>query len=366
MHDQYRQAVMLSPDFPAEPAAGDGLSLAESSLIVALWRHRGLLLVFLDVVSVASSFMLAYYIRFYAQFLAIKQVPVAGVGLYLKGAGLLAAMWAFFIWRDGGYESGLRGAGAPMLRIRSLLRSGIYAITMLMAISFMWRDMPPSRQVYLMTGVIACGTTVFVRLLFRSVDCDLAAQGVVIQRVVVIGMNERAQEFAERLQADACTIRIVGFMLLNSHDQRDVPVGKPILGTLDDIRTIHQKVPFHTLVLSSLEQAKVNSRADKKKIIEVINFCEEKHISLYMLPGSFDVAVAQHEVASLSGVPMIQLQDASLHPAYAVIKRVMDVFLSSAGLIVGMPIWLLIALLIKLTSEGPVIFAQNRAGLHGR
>jgi exopolysaccharide biosynthesis polyprenyl glycosylphosphotransferase len=100
--------------------------------------------------------------------------------------------------------------------------------------------------------------------------------------------------------------------------------------------------------------------------MEVVNFCEEKKISIYMLPSSFDIAVSPSEAGSFSGMALIRLRDASLNPVYALVKRVMDVSIALVVLVLGLPIWMLIALLIKLTSKGPVIFAQIRAGLHGR
>jgi len=101
-------------------------------------------------------------------------------------------------------------------------------------------------------------------------------------------------------------------------------------------------------------------------VLEVVNFCEKAGISLYMLPAAFDVAVSKREVGSFCEMPVIRLQDASLHTAYALVKRLMDLVLSAAGLLVGMPVWLLIAVLVKVTSKGPVFFTQIRAGLHGK
>ena len=65
-------------------------------------------------------------------------------------------------------------------------------------------------------------------------------------------------------------------------------------------------------------------------------------------------------------MPLIRLQDASLHPIYPVVKRVMDICISGAVILVGMPLWLIIALLIKLTSKGPVFYKQSRVGADQR
>ncbi len=68
----------------------------------------------------------------------------------------------------------------------------------------------------------------------------------------------------------------------------------------------------------------------------------------------------------MSDVPLIRLEDASVHCGYSATKRMMDMTLSLWGIVVGLPIWLAIAAAIKWTSKGPVFFKQTRIGLHGK
>jgi lipopolysaccharide/colanic/teichoic acid biosynthesis glycosyltransferase len=85
-----------------------------------------------------------------------------------------------------------------------------------------------------------------------------------------------------------------------------------------------------------------------------------------MVPGSFDVAVSPREMTTVSGTPVIRLRDASLHPVYAVVKRLSDIVIAGIVLVVGLPVWAGIAIAIAATSKGPVFFTQLRAGQHGR
>jgi len=365
--DEIRQERLPNDEPPSgEMVARGAEGEIEQGILLSFWRHRGGMLFLLDAIVVYSSFVVAYYLCFYAQFMAIKWVPVVEIESYLKGAALLSAVWVLLIWRTGGYESGLRGVGAPMLRLRSIVLSGFYALVVLMVISFMYRGLLLSRQVYLMTFVLASSIMVLVRLLFRAIDQDLAGQGVVIQRIVVVGLDDRAREFLERLHTDPMTIRVIGFVRRPAENDPDLCSGLPVLGSVDDIRSIYAKTFFDTLIVIAPVAGGEEESPGSGSIFSLLNFCEEKRIELYMLSGSYDIAVSQHEVGSLSGVPVIRLQDASLHPFYAVLKRLMDVTLSAVGIIIGMPVWLVIALLIKLTSKGPVFFVQTRIGLHGR
>jgi len=97
-----------------------------------------------------------------------------------------------------------------------------------------------------------------------------------------------------------------------------------------------------------------------------VNFCEARGVALYALPDALSVAVSENEVGTFSGMPVIKLRDAALHRGYAIVKRVMDLMIAVFVLLAGSPVWLGIAVLVKLTSRGPILFAQTRVGLHGR
>ena len=325
-----------------------------------LWRRKEVLLLVLDVLTVSSAFMFSFYLRFHAGIFELP--PVENTARYVKGAFLLAGIWVFFIWRDHGYASGFRGFGAPMLRIRSLLFSAAGAIGTLMVISFLFRDLLLSRQVYLTTTVIAFTVMVFTRLLFRAVERDLAAQNIGVKRILLLGEDRRVRDFAACLMSDH-----------PSYDLVNPPAegaGTPIFPasmSIEDIRSLYEEEPFDKIVLSMTEMERASDTEEHlARIIEILNYCEAQNIGLYALPDSYNVAVSQKEVASLSGLPLLRLQDAARHPGYAVVKRSLDVALSLLILGVGMPLWAAVALIIRFTSPGPVFFSQVRIGLHGR
>ena len=71
-------------------------------------------------------------------------------------------------------------------------------------------------------------------------------------------------------------------------------------------------------------------------------------------------------MGSYNGVPLLLLRDATQHPTYAAIKRVLDIILALMILALGAPLWLGIAIVIKLTSKGPVLYIQERTGMNGK
>ena len=340
----------------------------------SLWRHKEKLLFGLDVLTVFSAFMVSFYLRFRSDWFILP--PVEHTAQYVKGALLLTAIWVFLLWKRGGYASGFRGFGGPLVRYRTLVGAGLGAISTLMVISFLYRDLLLSRQVYLTTTVFALGMMTVTRLLIRFMEQDLAHEIKGVKRILLLGQERQACDFARRLDHDFpfyarvapggdSTVGDAGSV--GDTGNAGAGDGLPADTPLERIRALYEEAPFHKIVLSLGELgAALGPDRSLERLIELLNDCEARGITLYALPDSYNVVVNQSEVASLSGIPLLRLQDAARHPGYSVVKRILDVVVAATVLLVGMPLWAIIALLIRFTSRGPVFFTQTRIGLHGR
>jgi putative colanic acid biosynthesis UDP-glucose lipid carrier transferase len=87
--------------------------------------------------------------------------------------------------------------------------------------------------------------------------------------------------------------------------------------------------------------------------------------SIYFVPDVFAFDLVQGRLVEINGMPAISVCDTPFHGMDAVLKRVTDVVLASLALLVLAPLMLLLAIAVKLTSAGPVLFRQRRYGLHG-
>ena len=343
------------------------MKAAREARVVALRRYQGMLLLVLDMAIIAGSYMLAYYVRFFMQTLAIKVVPIVPPLLYVKNACLLAVLWSFLNWREGAFESNLSGVAAPMIRIRSLLVNGVYATAIMIVVSYMYRGPELSRQVFLLGVPTAIVGMSLLRYVARRLHLYLNARYGPSHSLVVVGSDSHATEFIRRLRESTESFGVRGTLGWGPDpgDGSAVP-DVPYLGCLADLPAVHARSPFTTLVLSVHELEGARGPLTPREIMKVVNFCEEHGIDLYSLPSFYDVSVAQTEVGSLSGMPLVLLRDAHLHPLYSVVKRGMDVVVSATVFLVGLPLWLLIAYLIKREDKGPVFFVQTRAGLNGK
>jgi len=101
-------------------------------------------------------------------------------------------------------------------------------------------------------------------------------------------------------------------------------------------------------------------------IYSLLNVCEEYGLCLYALTGAVPEDIRSFTCCLTPALTVRQLADLRPQPGHALIKRLLDVAIATSVLISGLPLWLLIAMLVKLGDNGPVFYVQWRAGKHGK
>jgi exopolysaccharide biosynthesis polyprenyl glycosylphosphotransferase len=338
-------------------------------LLLALWNRRGLFLLIMDLAAVFLSFLIAYYLRFHVDWVVSALPPPPDEGIppiepYVKVSAISSLVWAFLLLKEKTYQNEFHLSRTLAHQLRLVLVTGFYAAIFLMVISSMFRYFLLSRLVYLMGIVLSCIALILVRFCLDLLDRHLCNARLISSRVLLLGSRLNTGLLLPRLRKLSRCIQVIG--RLTPNDGSNGTPGSisevPTLGTERDLERIYSETPFDQLILGS----RIRGAADDEALVRVINFCEEKGVSVYMVPDSLDVVVRRREVGTLAGLPFVALKDSSVHPVYPLVKRTMDMVISLAVLVAGLPLWLLIALLIKLTSKGPVFYVQQRAGLHGK
>ena len=105
----------------------------------------------------------------------------------------------------------------------------------------------------------------------------------------------------------------------------------------------------------------------KDEPIELLEFCEEHFGRTFVYPSLNDMLLFRHSrLLAVGGVPIIEVRNSQIIAPYVLFKRSMDFAVASVGLLLAMPICILTALAVKLTSPGPIFYTQERMGLGGR
>lgn len=179
------------------------------------------------------------------------------------------------------------------------------------------------------------------------------------RNAVFAGYNPVSRQLAERFGRHAALCMTVkGFFDDRSAQRLEAPADQKLLGPLSQlpefIKNNQIDVIFIALPLRHI-----------RRVQDLIDALGDTTVSLYYVPDGLDSNQFQARVGEIFGVPVIALRESPFYGYQGAAKRLMDIVLASLGLLIGGPVLLSIALTIRLTSKGPILFRQRRYGLDG-
>ncbi|RME84507.1 MAG: undecaprenyl-phosphate glucose phosphotransferase [Caldilineae bacterium] len=205
------------------------------------------------------------------------------------------------------------------------------------------------------------GAVVFIslgRFIVARFITFVQAHGYGRDRVLVVGSGEVGRMLVQKLQsAGGIAHEVVGFV---PTDDRVPPlVDAPILGRPPDLPEIIDRYEIDEVVIGMPE-------ASHREIVNIISLCEREKVSIKVFPDVFQIMATEVGVSDLGGLPLLTVRDVALSGWRLSLKRVFDLVFAGLALIFLSPLMLLIALLVKLESPGPVFYIQERMGLDAR
>jgi exopolysaccharide biosynthesis polyprenyl glycosylphosphotransferase len=210
--------------------------------------------------------------------------------------------------------------------------------------------------------LISTGTAVLSRWALRFLLKQIRQSGRNLRHVLIVGTNPRAVELARTLEANSgLGYRVLGF------------VDGEWLGTEEFRKTgytcLCDLTGFPSFVRDSVVDEVMISLPISSLYLEISRIaalCDEQGITTHVLFSPFDLKRARAKPANSDYDSLITLHAGAMQGWALLVKRVLDIMISLAGIILFAPILLITSVLIKLTSPGPVFFVQKRVGLNKR
>ena len=208
------------------------------------------------------------------------------------------------------------------------------------------------------------GVNIVLETLFRNILRialrNIRSHGFNQKHVLLVGYSGAATGFIERNKDNPeWGYQILGLIddELEKGTDKD---GIKVLGDLSDLRNI--------LSGNDIDEIMVTLPLDKYEYLKpVVNICEKSGVHTMFVPDYQNIIPTTPYTEDLEGLPVIHIRHVPLaSPFNAVVKRSIDIIGAVVALILFSPLMLITALIIKLSSKGPVIYAQERVGLHNR
>jgi exopolysaccharide biosynthesis polyprenyl glycosylphosphotransferase len=202
------------------------------------------------------------------------------------------------------------------------------------------------------------------RFVYRGSIAALRAHGIAAERLLIVGAGPTGQLVLDKIRrSPQLGYDVAGFVRHRPWPDdrpRDELDDAPVLGMTDNLASIVEEYDVDEIIIAM-------AGVSHQEILDVILRVIELPVSIRVYPDTFRLITSDVlSISDLNGLPTVEVRTLGLRPVDRVVKRGMDLVISCAALVMLSPLMLLCALLIKLTSPGPVFFVQERVGRDGR
>jgi exopolysaccharide biosynthesis polyprenyl glycosylphosphotransferase len=215
------------------------------------------------------------------------------------------------------------------------------------------------RGLFFYNWMFSVAFVIFGREAHRIIQSSVKRRGIVRNNLLIVGTSRIARDITLRIQNNPH----LGYNVVGAVSENIKPKGKmlgiPVLGLYTDLPDLIDNYDIEQVIIA-LPDAK------RAEIVELVTLCQRGRVDIKVYPDIFAYMAGDLNVDELGGTPLLTVRDISLRGWRLSLKRGLDFFGAFCGLILLSPIMLLIALIIKLESEGPVFYSQIRMGLDGR
>ena len=323
-------------------------------------RHFNRLHVVIDAVSVVVSYLLAWVIRF----------PVLGgdPGLPFRDyCYMLIPLipYTLFVYFAFNLYTPKRVKGRRLEAGNVFQANTVVLITILVCLQIFNKELPIytkdfSRMVLVLFYILNTISGIMVRNAIRYILWKIRRNGFNLKHILLVGYSRAAEEYIDRIKANPqWGYEVCG--ILDDNVERDVAYkGVKVIGCCDDLAYI--------LPANELDEIAITLGLNEySKLEHIVAECEKSGVHTKFIPDYNNIIPTKPYTEDLMGLPVINIRHVPLTNTFnALVKRMVDIGGSIVAIILFSPIMLIAAVLIKLTSPGPLIYKQERVGLHNK
>ena len=315
-------------------------------------------MVLIDAAISSASFMLAYFFKFYI----LNDGPGLGVlpvEIYFRLSLFVTPIYMLIYYACSVYAP--KRTVRKRFEIYGIVKANTIGIVTLIILLYMIiREFNVSRSVMAFFYVFNIFFCSCFRICLRNGLRTIRKKGYNLKHILLVGYSRAAESYIDRL-TDNPQWGYVAMGILDNH----VPAGTvyrgvKVLGTLGNLEII--------LPENKLDEIAITLPLKDYEYFEsVVRTCEKSGVHTKFIPDYNSLIPSKPYTEDLMGLPVINIRHVPLtNTGNRLIKRIVDIVGSLAGIILTSPIMLVAAILVKLTSPGPILFKQERIGLHNR
>ena len=320
-------------------------------------KHFNRLQVVIDAFVIALSYILAWLIKFEGPFaagsvkaLSFQQYMVLLIGIV---TGFLILYYAFNLYTP-------KRMQGRRLEIANITKANTIGVFLVIGALYVLKQLDYSRAVLFIFYVINIVAETAVRNIIRYILRDMRKKGYNQKHVILVGYSRAAEEYIDRVLQNPQWGYTIRGILDDNVEAGTTYKGIKVIGRIANLMVI---LPENRLD----EIAITLGLSEYYRLEEIVALCEKSGVHTKFIPDYNNIIPTKPYTEDILGLPVINIRHVPLSNTFnAMVKRLMDIVGSVFGIIVASPLMLLVCLLIKLTSPGPLIYKQERVGLHNK
>ncbi len=310
-----------------------------------------------DLAVVSCAWLLAYWLRFETNLVpAEKGVPP--LSDYMPSLLFIWLIWAFVFKRMGLYRP-MRGVRRTR-ELWLLMEANAFSLLLLIAVTYLFREksIPFSRLVFVYFGVISVALTTIERSTLRFMLREVRRKGYNLRYMLLVGAGKVAGDIVTRVRMHReMGIQLLGCLSREGTEKRG-PFGVSIIGKYSELGRMLDTMEIDQVVIALPFE-------DNHYLPEVMASIGDSLADVKIVPDVYQFVSVGGAIEEFEGLPVISVQASPLDGFNLIAKRAFDLALACVTVVACAPLMLIIAILVKLTSRGPIFYVQERVSVDG-
>lgn len=323
------------------------------------WRLFTLILVLLDGILAIVAFRLAYLIRFELA-VPIFYLDVApSQPFYQTLAGVLIVVWIVLFFVLGLYDRRNLLGGTKEYAL--VYRGSTFCLFIVMITAFVLPALAIARGWLFLSWIFAFVLISFGRFATRRIIYFLRRYGLFLSPAVIVGANQEGLSLARQFVWTTSGFHVLGFV-----DEK-LPTGTlvgqrwSILGSVAQLEKVVNQFQIEEVILAS------SAISSREKLLEIFRrYGLSRDVNVRLSSGLYEIITTGLSVHEFASVPLVRVNKVRLTGGNVALKLLLDYAVTVPVVVMIAPLLLLVALIIKLDSPGPILYRRRVMGVNGR
>ena len=318
-------------------------------------KYFNRLQVFLDAAIVIISYILAWFIKFRV---LDSEGGALSMGQYFRTLYLIVPGYLLLYSMFHLYTS--KRDTKSKYEISNILMANAVGIGCFMVIQYLLKQMHFSREMLLIFVVANSFFMILSRSVIHSILRSIRKKGYNLKHIILVGYSRAGEEYIDRIMANPQWGYVVCGILDDKVPRGTTYKGVKVLGEIDNLLIILPENRMDEIAITL-------SLADYDRLEQIVDWCEKSGVHTKFIPDYNSLIPSKPYTEDILGLPVINIRYVPLSNTLNWwIKRAVDFVGALAAIVLFSPIMIGAAIAIKVSSAGPVIFKQERIGLHNK